>query len=131
MTDSNSTPKDSLSRRDFLGTAATAAAGFMIVPRRVLGGPGFQAPSDTLNIGCVAVGGKGFSDTQSMSTENIVALCDVDDMKMAAFLNSDQHEPDKKAKYEKAVKYRDWRKMLDGEKKLDAITITPSSPWRR
>jgi len=124
MTDSNSTPKDGLSRRDFLGTAATAAAGFMIVPRRVLGGPGFQAPSDTLNIGCVAVGGKGFSDTQSMSTENIVALCDVDDMKMAAFLSSDQHEPDKKAKYEKAVKYRDWRKMLDAEKKLDAITVS-------
>jgi predicted dehydrogenase len=124
MTDSNFPPKDGLTRRSFIGTAATAAAGFMIVPRHVLGGPGFQAPSDTLNIGCVAVGGKGFSDTQAMSTENIVALCDVDDMKMAEFMTSDQHPPDKKAKYEKAVKYRDWRKMLDGEKKLDAITVS-------
>ncbi len=111
-------------RRDFLGTAASAAAGLMIVPRRVLGGPGFTAPSDMLAIGCVAVGGKGFSDIQAASTEAIVALCDVDDEKMAAFLNSPEHTGERKTMYEKAAKYRDWRKMLDGEKGLDAITVS-------
>jgi predicted dehydrogenase len=124
MTDNPAKSDNGLSRRAFLGTAATAAAGFMIVPRKVLGGPGFQAPSDTLDIGCVGVGGKGFSDVQDMSGENIVALCDVDDMKMAAFLNSDEHTSDRKEKYAKAAKYRDWRKMLEKGKDLDAITVS-------
>ena len=120
----DNTPKSGLTRRAFLGTAAGAAAGMMVVPRRVLGGPGFVAPSDRLNIGCVAVGGKGFSDIQAASTEAIVALCDVDDEKMADFLKSDQHSAERKAMYEKAAKYRDWRKMLDAEKSLDAITVS-------
>jgi predicted dehydrogenase len=114
----------SLSRRHFLGTAASAAAGFVIVPRKVLGGPGYQPPSDTLQIGSVAVGGKGFSDIQAASTENIVALCDVDDANMARFLGSDDHPAEKKAMYDKAAKYRDWRRMLDSEKNLDAITVS-------
>ena len=50
----------------------------MILPRHVLGGPGYQAPSDTLNIACVGVGGKGSSDIVSVSTENVAALVDVD-----------------------------------------------------
>ena len=38
------------SRRKFLQSAAVAAAGVTIVPRHVLGGSGFQAPSDTFNV---------------------------------------------------------------------------------
>jgi predicted dehydrogenase len=124
MATDDKTPISGLTRRNFLGTAAGAAAGLVIVPRRVLGGTGYVAPSDKLNIGCVAVGGKGFSDAQAASTENITALCDVDDEKMAAFLTSDQHTPERKAMYEKAAKYRDWRRMLDAEKDLDAITVS-------
>ena len=89
----HSVPKSPLTRRQFLGSTAGAAAGFMIVPRHVLGGPGYQAPSDTLNIGCVAVGGKGFSDIQAARTENIVALCDVDDDQMAGFLTTGATSP--------------------------------------
>ncbi|MBM3312788.1 MAG: Gfo/Idh/MocA family oxidoreductase, partial [Candidatus Aminicenantes bacterium] len=111
-------------RRDFLSTAAAAAAGFVIVPRKVLGGPGHKAPSDTLNVGCVGVGGKGSSDTQAVSGENVIALCDADDTQMARFLNSDQNPPEKKAAYEKAAKYRDFRKMLESEKSLDAVTVS-------
>ncbi len=114
-----------LSRRTFLGTTAAAAAGLLVVPRHVVGATQKKkAPSDTLNIGCVGVGGKGFSDIQAASTENIAALCDVDDLQTADFLRSDQHEPDKKAMYEKAAKYRDWRRMLEKEKGLDAITVS-------
>ncbi len=111
-------------RREFLGTAAAAAAGVMVVPRHVIGGKGYTAPSDKLNIGGVAVGGKGFSDIQQASTENIVALCDVDDEKMAAFLKSDQHTDERKAMYEKSAKFNDWRRMLDKVKDLDAITVS-------
>jgi len=116
-------PPKAVSRREFLGTTASAAAGFMIVPRRVLGGPGYQAPSDTLNIGCVGVGGKGTSDVWAMNTENIVALCDVDDDQMARFMINRGNKPEFQPKYDKAAKYRDFRRMLEKEK-LDAITVS-------
>ena len=64
-------------RRDFLKTTAAAAAGFTIVPRHVLGA-GMTAPSDRLNIAGVGVGGMGRVNLTALSTENIVALCDVD-----------------------------------------------------
>ncbi|MDI6697507.1 MAG: Gfo/Idh/MocA family oxidoreductase [Candidatus Saccharicenans sp.] len=117
----------SLSRREFLGKTAASAAGFMIVPRHVIGAQKDKkkkAPSDTLNIGCVGVGGKGFSDVQSVSSENIVALCDVDATMMEKFLTSDHHLPEHKAKYEKAHIYRDFREMLEREKTIDAITVS-------
>jgi len=66
------------SRRDFVGTGATLAMGAMIVPRHVLGGQGYRAPSDKLNIACVGIGGMGMSNMSQMLSENIVAVCDVD-----------------------------------------------------
>jgi predicted dehydrogenase len=65
------------SRRQFLETAALAA-GITIVPRHVLGGPGYQAPSDTFNVAGVGVGGMGRSNLTALASQNIVALCDVD-----------------------------------------------------
>jgi len=66
-------------RRDFVKTAAIAGAGFTIVPRHVLG-RGFQAPSDSLNIATVGVSGMGSGNTANVMSQNIVALCDVDDV---------------------------------------------------
>jgi predicted dehydrogenase len=67
-----------LPRRDFLKSTAAAAAGFTIVPRHVLGGPGQTPPSDLLNIAAIGVGGMGRSNLVNLATQNIVALCDVD-----------------------------------------------------
>ena len=70
------------SRRNFIKTAGITSAGFMIVPRHVLGGKGYVAPSDKLNIAAIGAGGKGESDLSEFSKSphvNIVALCDVDD----------------------------------------------------
>ena len=66
------------SRRKFLQSAAAAAAGVTIVPRHVLGGTGYQAPSDTFNVAAVGVGGMGRSNLTALASQNIVALCDVD-----------------------------------------------------
>jgi predicted dehydrogenase len=113
------------SRRKFLGASATAAAGLMVVPRHVVGATQKKkAPSDTLNIACVGVGGMGFSDTRGVRSENIVALCDVDDEMVANLIRSADLEPAEKAMYEKATKYRDFRRMLEKEKGIDAITVT-------
>jgi predicted dehydrogenase len=72
-----------MSRRQFVTTAAGAAAGFMIVPRHVLG-RGLQAPSDTVNVAVVGVGGMGGSNTQALMSQNVVAFCDVDSAYMDA-----------------------------------------------
>ena len=51
--------KDSnVTRRNFI-KGASAAAAFTVVPRNVLGGKGYTAPSDMLNIACVGIGGMG------------------------------------------------------------------------
>jgi hypothetical protein len=102
-----------ISRRKFVGGVAAGAA-FTIVPRHVLG-RGFTAPSDKLNIACIGCGGKGRSDIDGVSSENIYALCDVDwHMALDAF----QHYP-------QAKRYRDYREMLDKEgKSIDAVTVS-------
>lgn len=54
--------KSTNSRRTFLKTAAIATAGVTIVPRHVLGGSGYIAPSDKLQVASIGVGGMGASD---------------------------------------------------------------------
>ena len=108
-----------MNRRQFLGSAA-AVATFTIVPRHVLGGARQVPPSEKLNIACIGVGGQGGSDVQSVSSENIVALCDVDWGK---------HTAQTFEKFPNARKYKDFRKMLDAEEKnIDAVTVgTPDN----
>ena len=68
------------SRRSFLKKGVVASS-FFIVPRYVLGGTGYTAPSDRLNIAAIGAGGKGSSDIFNASVkgrERIAALCDVD-----------------------------------------------------
>ncbi len=111
------------SRRKFLQTAAISGAGFYLVPRHVLGGAGYNAPSDRLNIAGIGVGGKGWSDIRSSvvldentgdTVENIVALCDVDDVRAADAYNA----------FPKVKKYRDFREMLDKHNKdIDAVIV--------
>ena len=59
-----------------------------IVPRHVLGGQGFIAPSEKLNIAGIGIGGMGGGDIRSVASENIVALCDVDHAYAAGTLNT-------------------------------------------
>ena len=66
-----------ISRRGFMAGAAAAGAALTIVPRRVLG-KGFTPPSDLLNIAGVGVGGMGRANLIALSSQNIVAMCDID-----------------------------------------------------
>src|SRR5262249_36239504 len=75
----NSSPK-SVSRRKFLGQAAVTAAGFTIVPRRVLGGFGYVPPSDKINLAFIGVAAQGMRVMLHFLTEpdvQAVAVCDV------------------------------------------------------
>ena len=109
--------KRSLTRRGFLGGAASAAVGFTIVPAHVLGSPGKKAPSDKLNVACIGAGGKGAGEAAGMAHigENIVALCDVDARRAAGTFK----------RFPKAARFKDFRRMLDklGDK-IDAVTVS-------
>jgi predicted dehydrogenase len=70
-------PDRGISRREFVTTTAAAAAGFMIVPRHVLG-RGFQAPSDLVNVAAVGINGQGAVNARAVMSQNIVAICDCD-----------------------------------------------------
>ena len=106
------------SRREFIRNTALTAAGFIILPRHVLGGKGFVAPSDRLTIAGIGVGGKGESDIANFfksGKADIAFLCDVDDRRAATTVKN----------FPKAKYYKDWREMLDKESKhFDAVSVS-------
>ena len=106
-------------RRGFIKRAGAATA-FMIVPRAVLGGQNYIAPSDRLNIAAVGAAGKGSSDIQSVAHENIYAICDIDDRRLADTLQQDFAAQFR----DKTKTYRDYREMLDSEPEIDAVLIS-------
>src|SRR5579864_2753685 len=75
-----SSPCRSVSRREFLAQSATAALGFSIIPRHVLGGAGYVPPSDKVNIAFIGVGAQGLRVMLRFLREadvQGVAVCDV------------------------------------------------------
>ena len=108
--------KQQTNRRSFLKKSALTALGISIIPRHVLG-KGYIAPSDKLNIAIVGGGGKGFSDAVNVynhGMSNISAICDVDWNSAAQAFE----------KFPKAQKFKDYRKLLDTVKDIDAITVS-------
>src|SRR5262245_39413444 len=110
-------PPSGQGRRKFLKATTIATTGFFIVPRHVLG-KGYIPPSDKLNIAGIGCGGKAEVNLPyawNNGSDNIVALCDVDD-RMAVKARS---------RWPKAPYYRDYRELLDKEaKNIDALIVT-------
>jgi len=96
-------------RRQFLGKAAAAAA-FTIVPRHVLGGPAYVAPSDQINLAYVGTGTQGLREMPYFLASpdiRVTAVCD----------------PNKDA-----VNYRDW----DRDGLLNSLRRVLNAPdWRK
>src|ERR1051325_8041065 len=89
--------------------AVTAALSFPFASvRNVLGA------NERVNIGCIGAGGKGEVDVAGCDSENIIALCDVDERNAAKTFE----------KYPSARRYKDFRVMLDKEKSIDAVTVS-------
>jgi predicted dehydrogenase len=100
-----------LHRRRFLQTSLQvgAAAGMalpLLGPSRVLGA------NERLDIGVIGVGGRGAADLAAVASENIVAICDVDENALNAAAS----------RFPRAKKYFDYRELLD-LKGLDAVVI--------
>lgn len=110
--------ENSFSRRYFffgsLLAGAVPAAGFGSAPS--LKALGFKSPNEKLNIASIGAGGKAASDILACAaTENIVALCDVDEKRAERIYKQ----------FESVPKYKDFRQMLDKENKnIDAVIVS-------
>ncbi|MBZ5729140.1 MAG: Gfo/Idh/MocA family oxidoreductase [Acidobacteriia bacterium] len=103
-------------RHFFYGTllaGVVPAGGFGSTPSLKM--LGYKSPNEKLNIASIGAGGKAYSDIRACAqTENIVALCDVDD-KQASFIYK---------QFDKPPRYKDFRKMLDKEAaSIDAVIV--------
>src|SRR3954468_8788480 len=122
-----------VTRREFVADAGKIGLGVMIVPRHVLGGVGYQAPSDTLNFAVIGFGGMGAENALELAkTQNLVAFADVDfgysESKVAERLRDNQKKapPERitrKKKFDTAARYSDFREMLDKQKDIDGVVI--------
>ena len=95
-----------ITRRQFTRSLLTATGGIAIAPALLRG----QNLNQKLNIGIIGVHSRGAANLASVATENIVALCDVDENYLAEAAQ----------KHLQAKTYSDWRKLLE-QKDMDAV----------
>ncbi len=106
-----------MKRRNFLKSAAVAAASLSIVPRHVLGGNGNVPPSERLNLASIGVGGQGGGDIGSLANGpiNMVGLCDVQEGNLAKAAE----------RFPAAKTFTDFRKLFDAlDKQIDAVSVS-------
>lgn len=124
-----------VTRRQFLGTAAAATA-FTVVPRHVLGGAKFVAPSEKVNIAIVGTGGQGRTNLRGLfplADAQVIAVADpIEQMDLEAFYfrgvagrlpvkaETEKHYSQKTPNF-KVAEYEDFRVMLEKEKAIDAV----------
>ncbi len=104
-----------MKRRNFIRNVSASSLAFTVVPSFAVSGLGHTAPSDMLNIAGVGVGvgGKGKVNLKNMVGQNIVALCDCDYAYADSVFKT----------YPQAKKHKDYRKMLEKQKDIDAVVI--------
>ena len=103
-----------MNRRQFLKQGAAAGAGFWIAGRQTGYGQE-KSPNAKVNVGHIGVAGmRGADHLAQMASQNIIALCDVDEKNLAQGA----------LKNPKATQYHDFREMLEKEKTLDCIVIS-------
>ena len=114
----------STSRRDFLKTLGGMAL-LTIVPRQVLGGPKFTAPSDQLTKGIIGVGGIGKSSYHFTSNKDcrLVAVCDVDRKHLESAVALGQ-----KKFGETLEAYSDFRRLIT-DPNIDIVHIATPPHW--
>jgi predicted dehydrogenase len=105
-------------RRGFIKGAVISSAGFMIVPRHVLGGTGYTPPSDQLTKAIIGVGGMGVGHIPYEGTR-LVAICDVDRNHLNGVLEKTGKD---------VSAYTDYREVL-ARKDIDIVHIATPPHW--
>jgi predicted dehydrogenase len=124
------------SRRHFLKTAAAGVAAFNIVPRHVLGGPGFVPPSEKVNVALVGAGGQGRVNLRQLlqlDDVQVIAVADAAESfslenfyykgtggRLPTKADIEKHYQEKTPNF-RCAEYEDFRVMLDKEKEVDAV----------
>lgn len=131
-------PYHGLNRRDFLAKAGTAVAAATIVPRHVLGGPKFVAPSDTVHVGLIGCGGQGRTNARELFKLPDARIVAVADPNESADYNRFYYrgvagrvpvkaevetQEQKKSPAFRCAEYQDFREMLEKERGIDAVLI--------
>ncbi|NQZ57941.1 MAG: Gfo/Idh/MocA family oxidoreductase [Lentisphaeraceae bacterium] len=108
-----------LTRRSAVKAIAASACAFNIVPRHVLGGPGYTAPSETLTRGVIGVGGMGYGHHLNYRGSKIIAVCDVD-----------QKRVDRAVKKigEDCTGYNDFRELI-ARPDVDIVSVVTPPHW--
>ena len=117
-----STMPSSITRRQFVTTStkavsAIAAANMLLQPGRAPAAPRRLSPNEKLNIAFIGVGGRGGDNLHEITAAedvNVVALCDVDENRLNGA----------GVKFPAAKRYRDYRRLLETEKSLDAVVVS-------
>ena len=107
-------------RRGFLKTSITSLTALTIVPRHVLGGPGFTPPSEVLTRAVIGTGGMGMGHVTSINTAcKLLAVCDVDEKHLQTAI---------KAGGADVKGYRDFREVL-ARKDIDIVHVPTPPHW--
>ena len=102
-----------MKRRSFITASTAATFGFQFVPSHVLRAQG-PTPNSKVRLAVIGCGGQGGADLGNMASEDIVALCDVDDRRAA----------DSFKKFPNAKRFKDFRKMFDEmNNNIDAVLV--------
>jgi predicted dehydrogenase len=125
----------STTRRQFLKGSAALAAGLIIVPRHVLGGPGFIPPSDKLTLGFLGAGRQGTGlgrRFRELDGFQVIAVCDVDQTKINRFTKqTNEYYTQSRGSgsdYQACATYRDFREMI-ARGDIDAIVNSTPDHW--
>lgn len=121
------------SRRKFINSSALALAGISIIPRHVLGGNGYVAANDKINVGCIGTGKQGriLANFFANNCPDIVpvAACDVDTQKLDLFNQVVGKVQKEKNKREVSLKnYGQYRELLENPE-VDAVIIATPDHW--
>lgn len=117
-------------RKDFIRSAVLGAAAFTIVPRHVLGGNNYLAPSDRINLGFIGNGKMGLGLLNSLSKLSetlVVATSDVDKKKLARFVERAKTANANKVNTEVSG-YNDYRELI-ARRDIDAVVVATPDHW--
>ena len=120
-----------MNRRNFIGKAAAGAAAVTIIPRHVMGGKGFVAANDRINLGYIGTGKQVstlLNNIGKCKETMVVAACDVFKNKLDQFLESANKNNARKDSNVKVEGYHYYRELLE-RKDIDAVVIVTPDHW--